>query len=74
MRQARIRRLRKEFLCEEDEGPVEPLLTTPYFIGRSQNKPVDLAPFLTANRYDPTTTVSAPLDATQTAKQLTFSA
>ncbi|KAJ3542068.1 hypothetical protein NMY22_g3642 [Coprinellus aureogranulatus] len=54
-RQARIRRLRKQLLVNEDEGPVDPLFQTPYFIGQSQNNPVSLASFLTVHREDPAT-------------------
>ncbi|KAJ3517693.1 hypothetical protein NMY22_g13906 [Coprinellus aureogranulatus] len=56
-RQARIRRLRKQLLVDPAEGPADPLLHAPYFVGQSQNRPVDLAAFLTLHRYDPATTV-----------------
>jgi hypothetical protein len=36
---------------------VDQLLTTPYFIGKSQSKPVSLNSFLVTHRYDPTTKV-----------------
>ncbi|KAJ3531757.1 hypothetical protein NMY22_g8020 [Coprinellus aureogranulatus] len=56
-RQARIRRLRKQLLVDAAEGPADPLLQAPYFIGQSQNKPVDLAAFLILHRYNPATKV-----------------
>ncbi|RXW14632.1 hypothetical protein EST38_g11221 [Candolleomyces aberdarensis] len=58
MRQARIKRIKKlckELLPSKEEGPVDPLRKTPYFIGQSQNKPIDITEFLTENRNDPVT-------------------
>lgn len=54
MRQARIRRLRKQLLPDPDEGyRDEDAHMHPYFIGKSQNCPVDLAAFQASHQNDP---------------------
>lgn len=60
MRQARIRRIKKlckQLLPSKDEGPVDPLRKAAYFIGKSQNKPVDISQLLKENSGDPVTKV-----------------
>jgi hypothetical protein len=58
-RQARIRRIREE-LVKANKLPQETLASdpeVPYNIGKSQNLPVDLTPFLQAHADDPATKV-----------------
>ena len=60
-RQARIRRIREELLTA-NKLPQETLASdpeVPYNIGKSQNYPVDLTPFLQAHPDDPATKVSS---------------
>ncbi|KAF6747597.1 hypothetical protein DFP72DRAFT_972254 [Ephemerocybe angulata] len=56
MRQARIKRLRQQLLSGKEEGETELSREAPYFIGNSQNAPVDLTKFLRDNRDDIATT------------------
>ncbi|KAJ3524924.1 hypothetical protein NMY22_g10792 [Coprinellus aureogranulatus] len=54
MRQARLRKLRKQLLPDPSEGYVdEEASQLPYFIGASQNNPVNLPAFIQAKRNDP---------------------
>ncbi|KAF5314748.1 hypothetical protein D9611_007063 [Ephemerocybe angulata] len=53
MRQARIRSLRKQLLHGKDEGTPNPDKKAAYFIGKSQNAPVDLTKHLRVNLGDP---------------------
>ena len=58
MRQARLKRLRKQLLPSKAEGEPDPLRASPYFIGKSQHRPLDLTEFLSKNRDDIVTQVS----------------
>ncbi|KAJ2911489.1 hypothetical protein MD484_g8926, partial [Candolleomyces efflorescens] len=58
MRQARLRRLRRQLVPYKDEGAPDPHRASPYFIGKSQHRPVDLTEFLSKNRDDVATHVS----------------
>jgi hypothetical protein len=58
-RQACLRRLRRQLLPEPGEDSPDPDRQEPYFIGRSQNKPVYLEKFLVAHWEDPVARVSA---------------
>ena len=54
MRQARIRKLRKQVLPEPEEGyQDDDAHMLPYFIGKSQNHPVNIPVFLRSNQDDP---------------------
>ncbi|RXW23302.1 hypothetical protein EST38_g2534 [Candolleomyces aberdarensis] len=58
MRQARIKRIKKlcrQLLPSKDEGPPDALRQAPYFIGKSEKKPVHLGPFLREHHGDPAT-------------------
>ncbi|RXW14870.1 hypothetical protein EST38_g10985 [Candolleomyces aberdarensis] len=52
MRQARLKRLRKQLLPSKAEGTPDSLRASPYFIGKSQHRPLDLTEFLSKNRDD----------------------
>ena len=57
-RQARIRKLRKQLVPEESEGYDDNVEhSTSYFVGKSENHPVDLPAFIRTKRDDPATTV-----------------
>ena len=54
MRQARIQKLRRQLLPEPDENyQDEDACKLPYFVGKSQNDPVDLPSFLRETKDNP---------------------
>ena len=54
MRQARIRKLRRQLLPDPEEGYLdEDAQSRPYFIGKSQNHPINLPDLLHPSRRDP---------------------
>lgn len=62
IRQARIRKLRKQLLPEPDEGyQDDDAHSLPYFIGKSQNHPVNIPQFVRSNRDDPAAKASTSL-------------
>lgn len=63
MRQARIRKLRKQLLPDPDEGyQEEAAVDRPYFIGKSQNRAINLPKLLQRKgQCDPALQVSSSL-------------
>lgn len=54
MRQARIRKLCKQLVPEQSEGYREDSdEVPPYFIGKSQNHPIELPAFVQTKKHDP---------------------
>lgn len=59
MRQARIRKLKKQLLLDPDEEyRDEDACKLPYFIGKSQNCAIDLSAFHSSHRNDPAVKVA----------------
>ncbi|KAJ2911509.1 hypothetical protein MD484_g8905, partial [Candolleomyces efflorescens] len=55
MRQARLKRLKQQLLPSNSEGKPPSPSEAHYFIGKSQNKPVDIPQFVYVHREDPVT-------------------